>query len=279
MPPKLEVKIIRRELLQHEFIYLLPLGDLHIDEPQSDIDALRGYVAWVKAHRNAYILGMGDWFTAPTKDSKASVYELVEDWKELGRAPMLIDEAEDLLVDIFAPVADQLAAACIGGHEFNHCFRVCGHDPMRSVMKRLGVEASYSRDGGALLLKTAQLGEKDNLFFVIVYTHGWGTARTRGAKISKLERLSSGLEADCFVMAHDHLQNLTRDNYLHIPSFDSQGWSVHRKLLVNAGSFRGYAGYPFRSGYPPADLGTPRIRIGKRTDEEGNVRKDLHASI
>ena len=79
--------------------------------------------------------------------------------------------------------------------------------------------------------------------------------------------------------SHDHTQNIARDNYLTVPQWEDSKIVIHRKLLVSTGAFRGYAGYPFRSGYQPSDLGTPRIRIGKRIGEDGTVRKDIHSSL
>lgn len=272
---KYEVKIIKANLQKHDFIYLVPLSDLHWDEPESDHEAIRGYVTWVKEHENAYILLNGDYVTAPTQTSAASVYEMSEPGGKI-EFPSL-DQCSDELAGLFMPVADRILAADSGGHEFKHLFRVTGSDWCYNLMQKLGRAHIYARDGGALLIKTKALSRKDHSFFSVVFTHGWGSARTRGAKIRKLEYLAQGLDADVYILSHDHTQNLTRDNYL-VPQWDKK-WDIHRKLLVSSGAFRGYAGYPFRSGYQPTDLGTPRIRLGKRLNDDGTVRKDIHASL
>ena len=282
---KYEVKIIRANLQKHEFIYLIPLSDLHWDEPESDHDAIKGYVDWVKEHENAYIILNGDYVTAPTPTSAASIYEMAEPGGKI-EFPSL-DQCRNELAELFKPVAKRILAADSGGHEFKHLFRVTGSDWVYSLMDKLGRTQVYARDGGVLLIKTKALRNptyaqrkgyiKDDDFFSIVFTHGWGSARTRGAKIRKLEYLAQGLDADVYIMSHDHTQNLARDNYL-VPEWDGK-WTVHRKLLVASGAFRGFAGYPFRSGYQPADIGTPRVRLGKRLGEDGTVRKDIHASI
>ena len=272
---KYEVKIIKANLTKHEFIYILPLSDLHWDEPESDHEAIEGYVYWVKEHENAYIILNGDYVTAPTSESAASVYEMSEPGKKI-EFPSL-DLCQKELTRLFKPVANRILAADSGGHEFRHLFRVTGSDWCYQLMGKLGREKVYARDGGALLIKTKPLSERDDTFFSIIYTHGWGSARTRGAKIRKLEYLAQGINADVYILSHDHTQNLTRDNYL-IPQWDKK-WGMHRKLLVSSGAFRGFAGYPFRSGYQPADIGTPRIRLGKRLNDDGTVRKDIHASV
>jgi hypothetical protein len=150
---------------------------------------------------------------------------------------------------------------------------------MYRLMKNLGREKVYARDGGVVLIKTAPLANYDDTFFSVIFTHGWGSARTRGAKLRKLEYLAQAFDADVYVIGHDHTQNLTRDNYLTVPTWEGDRVVVHRKLLVSSGAFLGYAGYPLRSGLQPADLGTPRVRLDKRMRTDGVIRKDIHASI
>ena len=268
---KQDVKIIKADLTKHDFIYLVPLSDFHIGAPQADLDNIKGYVDWIANHKNAYTLLNGDLFNAATKQSTPELYEYDE---------MITPDKElVMLEDLLRPISKKILGACAGGHELKNLFRTVGADYMWHLMRNLGIEDKYVRDGGTLLIKTKPLKESDNLFFVAVFTQGWGGARTRGAKIRKLEYLAQGFHADMYILSHDHTQNLARDNYLEIPSWNSNRVVVHRKLLVSTGGFLGYAGYPFRSGYQPADLGTPRIRIGKKIDKDGRIKKDIHASI
>lgn len=277
MTIRAEVKIIKASLLDHEFIYLVPLSDFHWDEPQSDHEAIKGYVDWIKNHKNAYTLLNGDLVTAPTEKSAASVYEMAKPGGKI-EFPSL-DQCSNELEDLFAPIADRILAACSGGHEFAHLFKLAGSDWTYNLMKRLGREKVYARDGGILLIKTKPLTPKDRVFFSAVFTHGWGSARTRGAKLRKAEYLAEAFEADMIIISHDHTQNITRRNILTFPQWNAKGLEVHRTMLISTGGFRGYGGYPLRSGYQPSDLGTPRIRIGKRINADGTVRKDIHSSI
>ena len=268
---KQDVKIIKADLTKHDFIYLVPLSDMHIGAPQTDIDAIRGYVDWIARHKNAYTLLNGDLFNAATKQSTAELYEYEE----------MITPDEELvrLETLLKPIRNKILAACSGGHELKHLFKTVGADYTWHLMRNLGIEERYTRDGGYLLIKTKPLNSRDNIFFKIIFTHGWGGARTRGAKMRKLEYLAQASHADMYVLSHDHTQNLARDNYLDVLNWGSARPLAHRKMLVATGGFLGYAGYPFRAGYQPSDLGTPRIRIGKKIDGDGVVRKDIHASI
>ena len=230
-----------------------------------------------KRAQNAFTLLNGDLFTMITKTSTTDIYEMGEPGEkiELMTPDVTLNELETL----FKPISNRILAACSGGHELKNMFRLVGADYTYQLMSRLGIADRYTRDGGFLLIKTAPLNDKDDSFFSIAFTHGWGGARTRGAKIRKVEFMASALDADCYVISHDHSQNLARDNYLFVPEFDSPNVDARRKLLVSTGAFRGYGGYPLRSGYQPSDLGTPRIRFDKKINEDGTIRKDIHASI
>ena len=273
---KQNVKIIKADLTKHDFIYLVPLSDLHIEEPQTDVDAIKGYVKWIKDHKNAYTLLNGDLFSVITKQSAADIYEMGEPGEDIQF--MSIDKALDTLEEILKPIANRILAACAGGHELKNLFRYAGSDYVYLLMKRLGREHVYTRDGGILKMRTRPLNKQDRTCFSAIYTHGWGSARTRGAKVRKAEYLAQAAEVDMVIISHDHTQNLARDNRLMAGDWD-EGLSIHRTMLISTGGFRGYAGYPMRAGYQPSDLGTPRIRLGKKKDEAGTIRKDIHASI
>jgi len=275
---KQDVKIIKADLSQHDSIYNVPLSDLHWDEPQTDRDAIRGYVDWIHRHNNAYTVLNGDLFTLIGKSRGiGDVYERGEPGEVIELMPP--DKTLDELEELFYPIRNRILAACSGGHEINNMFKVVGADYTYQLLKRLGREKFYARDGGLLLIKTKPLTKKDNIFFTTIFTHGWGSARTRGAKLRKAEYLAEAAEVDMVIISHDHTQNLARANRLTIPFWEIEHPDTHRTMLISTGGFRGYSGYPLRSGYQPSDLGTPRIRIGKKVNPDGTVRKDIHASI
>ncbi len=273
---KQDVKMIRADLTKHKFIYLVPLSDFHIEEPQTDIAAIKGYVKWIKDHKNAFTLLNGDLFSVITKKSAADIYEMGDPGEDIKF--MSIDKALDVLEGILTPIANRILAACAGGHELKNLFRFAGSDYVYLLMKRLGCEHVYTRDGGILKIRTKPLGKDDRTCFSAIYTHGWGGARTRGAKLRKAEYLAEAAEVDMVIISHDHTQNLARANRLTAGDWDDE-LGTHRTMLISTGGFRGYAGYPLRAGYQPADLGTPRIRLDKKLGEDGTVRKDIHASI
>jgi len=274
---KQDVKIIKAALTEHDHIYLVPLSDFHWDEPQSDHDGIKGYVDWIKNHKNAYTILNGDLLTL--LGVRRGYGDLYEKGEPAGMIELMSpDLAEQQMTDLLKPIAERILAICSGGHELNNMYSVCGTDITYRICRNLGIERLYARDGGVLLMKTKPLTKNDDLFFSAVFTHGWGGARTRGSKLRKAEYLAEAFETDMVIISHDHTQNVTRRNTLNIPSWDSDRVGVHRTMLISTGAFRGYSGYPFRAGYQPSDLGTPRVRIGKKV-EDGVAKKDIHASI
>lgn len=262
----LAVHSVTADLREHDFIYLIPLADLHIGSPQCSLEAIQGYIDWIKRRHNAYTLLNGDILNCATKESTPELYE------DLVTPDQALEQAEKVL----KPIKDRILGISAGGHELS-IFHLTGTDYMWHLARNLGIENRYMRDGGLIHITLKPLKPRDKTIFTILFTHGWGGARTRGAKVKKVEDLTRNIEADIYVLSHDHTQNLARDNYL--VSKPDGTLEIRRKLLVSTGGFLTYGGYVFRKGLLPQDLGTPRIRIDKKLDQDGTIRKDIHSSL
>ena len=90
-------------------------------------------------------------------------------------------------------------------------------------------------------------------------------------------------EADCYVLSHDHTQNIHRTNRLVMPKSKLGAKRIYlrpqRQLLINTGGFICYSGYIQKKGLTPQDLGTPRIRIEFKANKEMGYHFDLHSSM
>ena len=284
-------QIVVRDLRQYSQIYLVPLADLHVGCRDVALDVIGGYLNWIKEHENAYTLFNGDLLNCATKDSTPELYDDL----------VTPDQAYDQLVELLMPIKNKVLMITRGGHE-EQIYRKCGHDYMAQLAHDLG-DIPYKPDGGMLAIRlgcSSLMGDKpragNHPMTVIVYAvHGWGGARTIGAKIKKVEDLANVAEADCYILSHDHTQAVHRLNVLApVLSASNSHIRTKRKLLINTGGFISYSGYIQRMGYTPQDLGTPRIRIEAKTKEYGTHNKqkpsygkgrymdyylDLHASI
>lgn len=260
--------IIEREVPFGKF-YVVPLADFHIGAKACAVDVIQGYLNWIKERDNAYTVLNGDLMNCATKSSTPELYE----------DRLTPDDAYSQLRSMLMPIKDKVLMVIRGGHE-EHIYRSVGHDYSAELAFDLG-DVPYRADAGMAMIYTPVSGRRAAFRFYA--THGWGGARTIGAKIKKVEELAIAVEADVYILSHDHTQNVHRLNRL-VPSDKHDRNGVlrlipHRQLLVNTGGFLMYDGYVARKGYVPQDLGTPRIRCEIKRDSKGNWYKDLHSSI
>jgi len=282
-----QYQIVMKDLRQFSQIYVVPLSDFHIGCGHTAIEIIQGYIDWIKEHDNAFTILNGDLLNCATKDSTPELFEDL----------ITPDDAYKQLRELLEPIKSKVLMITRGGHE-GEIFRKVGHDYMAQLSYDLG-NVPYKPDGGMVGLKLSQstlYSDKPNrgskiMIATIYATHGWGGARTIGAKVKKTEDLVLAVHADCYVLSHDHTQAVHRLNML-----EPAGWhgakvpflKVKRKLLINTGGFIEYSGYIQRKGYTPQDLGTPRIRIEAKVkgyhkrgtkNERYEYYLDLHASI
>ncbi len=195
------------------------------------------------------------------------------------------DDAYDKLKARLEPIKSRIIMMTRGGHE-ESIFRKVGHDYMAQLAHDLG-DIPYRPDGGMFGIR---LSKNNHHAIVTGYAvHGWGGARTIGAKVKKAQDLAQVADVDIYILSHDHTQNINRMNILvpprsHVSCEHPIYMSVNRKLFINTGGFVKYSGYIRRKGYTPQDLGTPRIRIEFKTDKAekkgfSDYHLDLHASI
>lgn len=263
---------VMKDLSQFSVIYLVPLADFHIGAVNSDLTTIRGYINWIKERDNAYTILNGDLMNCSWKESTPELYEDL----------ITPDDAYAQLVPLLEPIKDKILMITRGGHEYS-IFKKVGADYTARLAHDLG-DIPYRPDGCLVGIKLTK--SKHKLLFWIYATHGWGGARTIGAKIKKTEDLALAVEADVYILSHDHTQAIHRLNKIIPPrsgiSFERPNyWKKSRQLLINTGGFLDYSGYIQRQGYTPQDIGTPRIRLEIKQSSKENLGyyRDIHASL
>ena len=265
-------RIVMKDLSQFSQVYLIPLADFHIGCGSVALGVIQGYIDWIKSHNNAFTLLNGDLMNCAGKETTPELFEDL----------ITPDDAYNQLRALLMPIKNRILMVTRGGHE-GEIFRKVGADYSARLAYDLG-DIPYRPDGGMVGLRLSR--NKHYALFFTYATHGWGGARTIGAKIKKVEDLALAVEADCYVISHDHTQAIHRLNKLCPPKSHTSYkhpvyMRIERKLLINTGGFIEYSGYIQRKGYVPQDIGTPRIRMElKCTDKGGRgYYKDLHASM
>src|SRR5258706_15443944 len=108
--------------------YVIPIGDIHLGSTsfgEKGRTLLKGYLDWVKDHKEACIVLMGDLFDVATRASATAPFESSS--TEYRTA-----------VDLFKPYAKKIVASIRG----NHCQRLlnyAGYDPMEQFAAQLGI--------------------------------------------------------------------------------------------------------------------------------------------
>ena len=261
-------RIIMKDLRQFSKVYFIPLSDWHIGTTVA-IDTIKGYIDWIKARDNAFTLLNGDLMNCATKESSAELFDDL----------VTPDATYKVVRELCEPIKDKIIMITRGNHE-ESIYRKAGADYMARLAWDLG-DIPYMPDGGMFGMGLSK--NKHTRIFWGYATHGWGGARTIGAKVKKAQDLSQVADVDMYVLSHDHTMNVNRGNILTPPrsriSFTRPNYvQISRKLYINTGAFCDYSGYIQRKGYTPQDKGTPRILMEIKKHKQ-DYTKDLHSSI
>lgn len=268
-------QIVTRDMSEFSKIYIVPLSDFHIGAPAVAVDVIRGYVEWIRQHPEAICILNGDLMDCATK---VSVPELFDDL-------MTPDNAYKFVKQLLKPIKDKILMITRGNHE-EMIWKQVGCDYMDRLAGDLG-GIPYKPDGGMFGIRLGKNGKDGHRRMLWGYaTHGWGGARTVGAKANKIEELTKAVGVQLYILSHDHTQIIHRLNKKVPPrsgiSFTHPIYMrTERTMLCNSGGFVEYEGYVRRKGYAPQDAGTPRIRVElkvTRVNKEG-CYLDIHASI
>jgi len=207
-----------------------------------------------------YTVCMGDLIESALKTSKGDVY------RQVGTP----QQQRDWVIKRLKPYKHKILAMCTGNHE-DRIYDRTGVDMTSDMAKELGV---YYRSEGVWLKISFGSGNSRHEDRPYVYwcyaTHGYGGARTSGAKAVKVERTATFIHADFYMMAHDHVVNVGNSVYLmpdNRTSIDKEtGWETGKgkaweKKLVKTNSFLKWGNYGEVGGFPPSSLETPLVKL------------------
>ena len=234
----------------HKELVVVPLGDVHYGSSLFSIRHFNRDLDLIASTDNMVVVLMGDLLECVVKSSVGDIY------RQVGNP----QDQRDWMIDKLMPIKDKIIGMTTGNHEWR-IYKEVGFDVSADMAKALGV--AYREEG--ILLKVSFGGgnsghpEKPYVYWIYA-THGYGGARTSGAKAVKLERTATHIHADLYFMGHDHSVNVQKMVYL-LPdarSTDGVGRvTAHTKVLVKTNAFCKWGGYGERGGFAPPDLSTP----------------------
>jgi len=251
-------------------LQVLPLSDIHYGNPFCSIKHLDRTLNKVKDSPNVFAILNGDLCESALRTSKGDIY------KQVGSP----QEQRDWIIERLLPIKDKILGCTQGNHE-SRIYNETGIDISKDIAEALGVP--YRAEG--ILLKvsfgsnTAEHQGQPYVYWIYA-THGYGGARTKSAKAVKVERLATWIDAQVYIMSHDHVVNAAPDVYL---KPDNRGTldkdtgfvmgriSAYRKVLVKSNAYIKWGGYSEAGGFPPTDLETPIITLSGQGKPKVNV--------
>lgn len=276
-------------LKEGQSLFIAPFNDIHYNTEECDKYRFHRYIEWgarqLKRGNLLCGIGLGDYNDTLSPSERAS---LVSAKGGYGMHETTLKEFDKLyerqtlgFSEVMQPWKGSIKML-LEGHHYS-CYSGYYHNkPMKSktttehLCALLG--AVY---GGQLGILDLQFGH--GLRLIVVATHGYGGARTPGARVIKRVRMNEVYEGDLYLMAHDNTKMAISDNVLkHLPN----GKFVARKrTYCGVGSFqKAYPDNEANGGYveaimlPPSDLGAVITEV-KVENRGGKWRLDWHTSV
>ena len=252
------MKLKEINLPDQDAIYLIPISDVHIGDPNLNDRKLQGYIDWILATPNAYVILNGDIMNTAVRDSVSDIYhETMNPQDQLRYAKK-----------VFEPIADRILCIVRGNHELRVA-KSTGIDTCEILAAYLGVY--YAGDEALLKLRFGKRRNGKPLTYIVYCTHGWGGGRTAGAKVNNLSKLANIVIADIYIASHTHFMTAHQDR-IYVPDQRNNNLIDMKRTFVSSGAFLERGGYAVQKGYPPAKLGSPRLRLA-------GDKKDVHVSL
>ncbi len=230
--------------IKEDFIYLIPIGDLHLGSPASRKKELKKLIE--SADRRTFFILLGDILDNAIIESLGNVYE-----QELNP-----QNALEEIIELLKPVKDRILGAVSGNHEERTRRRV-GIDVMKIISQALCID--YENDIFVFDIsvgENASRGSARRVNYSIVVGHGYTGARTLGGKITANGRIIDVvIGADIYITAHTHQPSVVpfarfeidphnkklfkRNGYLiTIPAWqDYENYAARKFMHPNANSF------------------------------------------
>ncbi len=247
------------------------LSDLHIQNPEADIDKVKRDLESIKDDDKAYIIGNGDWF-----DSIVVTDPRYTKTSDKTTSAAIINESIYELQSIMEPYKNKILGIGIGNHEWKYV-KKCGADPVLSLCDLLSTDTHKIKHLGysalAKFLFEFEVGGCVKSFIYYQH-HGWGAGvTTEGYSITKYSRHAKNWRAMLHVYGHDH-QKVFKELPTRLGmSTRACAWQEEKEYLVLSGSYLktlnklNYPTYSEEKGMHPTPLGCVIVSLQIRRDE------------
>lgn len=246
-------------------IKLYVLSDLHLGDPNCDLDKANEVITFIKDTPECYCILLGDIMNTATKNSKSDIYS----------ETLSIAETQNKAKELFTPIKDKIIAIIDGNHE-DRVWREVGLNLTLWLAQSLGLEDKYCGDWLSMVIKFGADSNNRPYIIKIAGQHGgYGAGRKLGSALNATEDLDGIINnADLYIRAHTH-QPVQGSRKVY--EFNEKGRLVPRlKYYYTAPSFLDYGGYGRVKGYKPSDNSPCYLNIRGVCKRKGvNLEKAL----
>lgn len=269
-------------------VFIAPFNDIHYNTEECDKDRFHRYLAWGEkqiAKGNRLIgIGLGDYNDILSPSERAALVSAKGGYGLHETSLVQIDKWIEGITLNFANAMkcwQGQIEMLLEGHHYM-CYSMMSKN--RGIRGKSNTEHLCSLLGSTYggQLGIIDLNFGDGLHLVVVATHGYGGARTPGARVIKRVRMNEVYDGDLYLMAHDNTKMAISDNVLkHIGG----KYVAKKRTYCGVGSFqRAYPDNEPSGGYveaimlPPSDLGAVITEV-KKEQRGGKWRLDWHTSV
>ncbi len=257
----------------------MPISDIHIGSAGCDIRKLLETIKYIQDSPNRFWLGVGDYCECINiSDHRFDPYS-IDPRYNIPMLSRLIDTQKEDFMSYLDPIKDKCLGLLTGNHEETIRLRY-HHDLLYEVCEKWNMRGCNIGYDGFIRLRFIRNKSTDSKpsshVFVIYASHGFGSSRTSGTKVNRLEGVAHSFDADIIILAHEH-KKVIAPPIIKLGLTERGDLVQHKQMAVMSGSFKksyvqGATSYEEKTGYPPSDLGTVKIIITPAT-------RDLRASL
>lgn len=245
-------------------VELVPFGDIHIGNPNCDIQKVESVLSYVMEKPNRYLSLAGDLIENNIKSSPGSVFE----------QSMSITSQIGWICAKLQPIAEAGKIICYtpGNHEYDRSTKEVGISPADLIVSNLMQYDStlgdrYCPEGAYIFLRfrnikgrTKKTAREQVACFTIYQLHGSSSASRLGAKVNKVQDMENVVNANIYIHAHTHESFAIPTSVFTVLSQqylikEEEAW------LVNCNSYLRYGGYASRKGMRPTGNKVPVIQL------------------
>lgn len=232
-------------------IKVLPVGDYHLGDPQSDYKKIQADLEYIKNNDNVFCILNGDLMNSAIRTGISDCY---------GETLSPMEELQEC-VKLFEPLKHKILCIVPGNHELRH-YKTNGVDMTWLMAKQLGLEERYSPTTAVVFLRFGQLDKDRNHGRKVCYTmyvaHGTSGGRREGTKINRLADLSAIVDTDLYIVGHSHLPAVFKERFAR-PSLANSSLTYCDKLYINTSAKLEYGGYGDYGGFKVPSTDTPVV--------------------